>query len=355
MTTLLEKPKSAPLPADDEVERRVPEGSAMAPTAEASSRSAEAELCLASLYGRFDDLVKIDTWGRAHRPDSKFMSNYELEQIARHQNQIRQGIPVRQAELTVHERRDTLPGQPTDVRYRARHAKAPQIDRSAWSAATDEAYDGQHRAESPARTPIPLSELGHAERIARIALERQRQMPPPETVRTPLYFPGLRHWWREDVAPFDKAVAIGGVVTVAAIWGAVYLSPHDPVYEEEYGQTDPGLTQTTPAAPDFLEHSSPHQEVAPIVALQPTDIRIPHGLTLKVRPAGDSIWHEAETHITPGGHRMAEAQIAEVTQQVMRDNGIHSEYEAEHLPVGFKAKVTDKVRNLVKAFAGHRK
>lgn len=41
----------------------------------------------------FDDLVDIDAYGHAHRPDGKFMPLYEVEQIGVHQEQIREMDP----------------------------------------------------------------------------------------------------------------------------------------------------------------------------------------------------------------------------------------------------------------------
>lgn len=38
------------------------------------------------------DIVKVDGYNRGHRPDGKFLSTYEMEQIASHEGLIRQGI-----------------------------------------------------------------------------------------------------------------------------------------------------------------------------------------------------------------------------------------------------------------------
>jgi hypothetical protein len=77
---------------------------------------------------------------------------------------------------------------------------------------------------------------------------------------------------------------------------------------------------------------------------------VPAGLTLKQQAQGDSIWHEVATSIRVDGHRLTDPHVARVTAQIMRDNHIRSERQAEHLPVGFKAHISHAVQHLVHSF-----
>ena len=100
--TLLREPILQPVVAPEGL--GVAERQEVTPHLELVAPPSEADLCLASLYGRFDDLVQVNKHGRAYRDHGKFLSNNELEQIAAHQDQIRAGRTEREAELAAHQR-----------------------------------------------------------------------------------------------------------------------------------------------------------------------------------------------------------------------------------------------------------
>lgn len=291
---------------------------------------------LAEAYGRFDDLVTVDAQGRAHREGGKFLSNHELGLIAYHQDLIRGGV---QALATEQERQDGRRAKLIALygisNYNRRYQRRPRS-----TAVSEEAVS------IPPAAPAALTPA----KVALAAIESQQrapyvQRPQYERVRTRRT---VGEWWA-DIDSFDRGMALVGAVVLTAfgLWVGLDRSSNN----DTVSNPPPGQAHSAPAKP----HRPAEKPQTPPAAAKPTDIRLPAQLQLKAQPRGDSIWREVATSIRVAGHPLSELQKKEVTAQVMRDNHVRSEYQAEHLPVGFKARVTSTVRRLLQSFIPPRK
>lgn len=80
------------------------------------------------------DIVNVDTRGKGHRQDGKFLSNYELEQISAHQDQIRDGATTRAKELAdVEHRKDMLVKMFGEKVFNERYANNPNVNPDAYT------------------------------------------------------------------------------------------------------------------------------------------------------------------------------------------------------------------------------
>lgn len=270
-----------------------------------------------SEFGVFGDLVWVDTQGRAHRDDGKFLSNYELDQIAAHQDQIRYGLQDR---------------KPVD-NVLARVALAAP--------------------DSPERVARSYFEQRSAAALERPAARRGRMRRAGATVAG---------WWKEDVDSFDKGLILLGAAAVGAI-ATVVLTVHHSSPDAPFAYVPTCEDHGLPAYECLVvpSRSQPSltvplpRETAPL-PVRPADIYLPQALTLQ-KPGGsgaDSIWREVSRTITVRGHHLDERETLAVTKQVMRDNGVRDERAAEHLPIGFKARISQAVRAMVHGFAPQR-
>lgn len=260
----------------------------------------------AGLKGRVEDLVKLDTLSRVHRPNGQIMSKDEIRQITDHQEQIRDGLASRY---------DSAPALEPE------HVESQTSD----SAPVEETIAELIDDFEPEIIEIDALPFSASQRVNQFFTKASLKLQELASKAKDYYSDKEKGKERKIVA------AAAGVVAVAAFAGlAYYLSKNGHDTSALHDMT-PDKTPTSPV--DTSVHATPN--FPSVEAIQPDIDVTPEvpSVNLVLDSRGDTVWDTVKEYAANNGIKMNNQQIQDEVSKILTDNNQTWE-SARSLPMG---------------------